>query len=54
MRGFELVVPPDCVASNSAEENDYAIRQMKKILKADVRPSSEIPFDAQKSHTASA
>ena len=42
MRDFELVVPTDCVASNTEEENDHALQQMEKILKADIRPSSTI------------
>lgn len=42
MRDYSLVVPRDCVASNSLEENDYALDQMSRILKADTRPSEEI------------
>ncbi len=44
MRGFSLIVPPDCVASNTREENRHAIQEMRTILKADVRDSSEIVF----------
>jgi isochorismate hydrolase len=44
MRGFSLVVPPDCVASNTLEENRHAIEEMGSILKADLRPSEEIDF----------
>src|SRR6185295_11315454 len=36
MRDLKLVVPGDCVASNTPEENRYALEQMGKILKADV------------------
>ena len=43
MRDFRLVVPGDCVASNTEEENRYALEQMRKVLKADVRPSVELP-----------
>lgn len=42
MRDFELFVPSDCVASNTADENNYALDQMMRILKADVTPSSEL------------
>jgi nicotinamidase-related amidase len=45
MRDLRLVVPSDCVASNTDEENQYALRQMQNILKADIRPSAEITFD---------
>lgn len=45
MRGFSLIVPTDCVASNTVEENGHAIEEMRRILKADVRNSTEIHFD---------
>ena len=44
MRDLELYVPSDCVASNTEEDNRTALAQMKKILKADIRPSGEITF----------
>lgn len=44
MRDLHLVVPSDCVASNTPEENRYALEQMEKVLKADTRPSSELSF----------
>jgi nicotinamidase-related amidase len=47
MRDFHLVIPSDCVASNTEEENQYALDQMAKVLKADVRPSTEIDFQAR-------
>ena len=46
MRDFYLVVPCDCVASNTEEENNYALDQMRKVLKADTRPSTELSFEA--------
>src|SRR3954471_13720925 len=42
MRDFHLVVPSDCVASNTEEEIRYALDQMRKVLKADTRPSTEL------------
>ena len=42
MRDFNLVVPSDCVAANTAEENRNALDQIRKVLKADVRPSTEL------------
>ena len=42
MRDYHLVVPGDCVASNTAAENEYALRQMQQIVKADTRPSTEL------------
>ena len=44
MRDLKLVVPADCIASNTPEENEYALKQMRTVLKADVRPSIEITF----------
>jgi hypothetical protein len=34
------------VASADAEENQHALEQMRRVLKADTRPSTEIDFDA--------
>jgi nicotinamidase-related amidase len=44
MRRYEVVVPSDCVASETVEENRYALRLMAKVLKADTRPSGELTF----------
>ncbi len=44
MRDLHLAVPSDCVASNSEEESRYALDQMRKVLKADTRPSTELVF----------
>jgi nicotinamidase-related amidase len=48
MRDFFLKVPSDCVASNTEEENRHALEQMRKVLKADIRPSSELKFEEGK------
>lgn len=45
MRDFHLVVPSDCVASNTEEENLHALELMKTVLKADIRASTELDFD---------
>ena len=42
MRDLSLVVPSDCVASNTKADNDYALEQMRTVLKADVQPSNEL------------
>jgi nicotinamidase-related amidase len=44
LRDFHVVVPEDCTAANTAEDRDFALRQMRKILKADTRPAREIDF----------
>jgi nicotinamidase-related amidase len=45
MKDFKLFVPSDCVVSNTAEENDYALKQMKEVLKSTVVPASELDFE---------
>lgn len=45
MRDFKLIVPGDCVASNTEEENRHALGQMKRVLKADTRASTEVDLD---------
>ena len=42
MRDFHLIIPADCVASNDPEENRAALEQMRKVLKADITPSTEL------------
>ena len=48
MRDFKVFVPSDCVVSIEARNNEYALRQMKDVLKADVRPSTELDLSAIK------
>jgi nicotinamidase-related amidase len=45
MRDYHLLVPSDCVASNSEEENKAALEEMKQVLKADVRLAEQISLD---------
>jgi nicotinamidase-related amidase len=49
MRDFGLIVPEDCVASNTTEENDYALGEMRKVLKADTTPSADLDLAALQS-----
>src|SRR5437763_11334804 len=42
MRDFHLVVPSDCTVSNTRDENESALRLMRRFLKADTRLSSRI------------
>ena len=46
MRDFHLVVPADCVASPDPADNDYALRQMRGSLEADITPSTELDLEA--------
>ncbi|HZR81814.1 MAG TPA: isochorismatase family cysteine hydrolase [Candidatus Binatia bacterium] len=45
MRGFRVVVPSDCVASERAEDNEHALRHMGRLLKADTSASTDLDFD---------
>jgi nicotinamidase-related amidase len=47
MRDFNLVIPEDCIASESEADNQHALGYMSKVLKADTRLSTEIVFDAR-------
>jgi len=46
MRDLRLAVLSDCVASNTEEENRHGLDQMRKVLKADTLPSTELSFHA--------
>ena len=42
MRDFNLIVPADCVVSNTESENRHALDQIHKVLKADTTVSTEL------------
>src|SRR5205809_3369994 len=42
MRDYNLFVPSDCTVSNTRNENESALRLMRRFLKADTRLSSQI------------
>lgn len=46
MRDYRLIVPSDCVASQSADDDRYALAHMAAVTKADTPPSGEIDFAA--------
>jgi len=46
MRDYNIVVPADCVVSNTAEENDYALQQIRRVMKGDVTASTDLDLDA--------
>jgi nicotinamidase-related amidase len=45
IRDYKVVVPSDCLASNTAQENQNALEVMAHVLKADTRPSHEIDLE---------
>jgi isochorismate hydrolase len=45
MRDLELVVPRDCVAACSPDEHEFALAQMKAMMKTDTSPAATVRFD---------
>ena len=46
LRDFKLFIPCDCVASETKQQNDYALKLMERVCKADITPSTELDLDA--------
>jgi nicotinamidase-related amidase len=46
MRDLRLYVPSDCTVSNTKVENDYALNQMRTVLKADTTASQALDLEA--------
>jgi nicotinamidase-related amidase len=47
MRDYKLIIPADCTSSINQTDIDNALRQMREVLKADIRPSAEVEFTRQ-------
>ena len=48
MRDLHLIIPADCIASRTIRENTAALKHMKSVLKADIRPSVDLDIRALK------
>jgi nicotinamidase-related amidase len=46
MRGLKVFVPSDCIASNTPEDTDHALRQICTVLKGVTTPSARLAFRA--------
>ena len=44
MRGLRIYAPSDCIVSNTAADNDVALRQIQRILKGRTEPSDQLRF----------
>jgi nicotinamidase-related amidase len=44
MRDFHIVVPSDCIASQTEADDHYALAHMARVTKADTAPSSGVDF----------
>jgi nicotinamidase-related amidase len=46
MRDYFIIAPSDCSAAEEQIDHEYAMEQMRKILKADIRPWRELDLSA--------
>jgi nicotinamidase-related amidase len=46
MREYKIFAPSDCIVSNTAVDNDHALRQIKTVLKGNVAVSGRLGFQA--------
>ena len=46
LRDYHLLIPGDCIASIDPAENQHALKQMRRVLKADTRPSVELELES--------
>ena len=44
MRDLKLFAPADCIVSNTAVDNDHALRQMQIVLKGNLAESTRLTF----------
>jgi nicotinamidase-related amidase len=44
MRGLKIIAPRDCCVSNTAADNEAALRQIARVLKGDLTESAAIAF----------
>ena len=44
MRDLKIFAPSDCIVSNTAADNDHALRQMRTVMKANIAPSTALDF----------
>jgi nicotinamidase-related amidase len=45
MRDYHLIVPADCVASNTPEDNLYALQHIQNVLQGDIRPLAALDWN---------
>jgi nicotinamidase-related amidase len=44
MREYKIFAPADCIVSNTAADNDHALRQVQTVLKGNVSASNRLRF----------
>ena len=48
MREYKIFAPSDCIVSNTAIDNDHALRQIKTVLKGNLARSGRLRFHASR------
>jgi nicotinamidase-related amidase len=48
MRDYKLFAPSDCIVSNTAADNDHALRQIRTVLKGNVVESTRLTFNRRR------
>jgi nicotinamidase-related amidase len=48
MRDYKIFAPADCIVSNTATDNNHALRQIELVLKGNVAPSARLHFHASR------
>ena len=48
MREYKIFAPADCIVSNTAADNDHALRQIKTVLKGDTAVSTRLRFHSRR------
>jgi len=48
MREYRIFAPADCIVSNTAADNEHALRQIKTVLKGNVSVSTRLRFQASR------
>jgi len=48
MRELKLLVPADCIVSNTPEENEHALEQIGSVLKGTLTPSAQLRFQRRR------
>jgi nicotinamidase-related amidase len=47
MREYKIFAPADCIVSNTAADNDHALRQIQTVLKGNIAVSTRLRFHAR-------
>ncbi|HEY9465229.1 MAG TPA: isochorismatase family cysteine hydrolase [Vicinamibacterales bacterium] len=46
MREYKIFAPADCIVSNTAADNEHALRQIKTVLKGNIAVSTRLRFQS--------